>query len=47
LKEGRIGSIQSISGTGSLRIGFEFLAKYNPRAIYISNPTWLNHKNII
>ena len=47
LKEGRVGSIQSISGTGSLRIGFEFLSKYHPRTVYISNPTWLNHKNIL
>ena len=47
LKEGRVGSLQTLSGTGSLRIGFEFLAKYNPRTVYVSNPTWLNHKNIL
>ena len=47
LKEDKVGSLQTISGTGSLRIGFEFLAKYNPRTVYISNPTWLNHKNIL
>jgi aspartate/tyrosine/aromatic aminotransferase len=47
LKEGRIASIQTLSGTGSLRIGFEFLSAYYPRTVYISNPTWLNHKAII
>jgi len=31
-----------------LRIGFEFVKKFLPgRAIYIPNPTWENHKNII
>jgi aspartate/tyrosine/aromatic aminotransferase len=47
LKDGRVASIQSISGTGSLRVGFEFLGAYYPRTVYISNPTWLNHKAII
>ncbi len=36
---------QSISGTGGLRIGGEFLAKWYPGAkkIYIPNPSWANH----
>jgi aspartate/tyrosine/aromatic aminotransferase len=40
-------SVQTISGTGSLRVGLEFIAKYNPRTVYIPNPTWVNHKNIL
>lgn len=47
LKEGRVASVQTISGTGSLRVGFEFLGSYLPRTVLISNPTWLNHKAII
>jgi len=39
--------MQSISGTGALSLGFEFLKTYLPRFIYIPNPTWLNHKGII
>ncbi|KAL5345861.1 aspartate transaminase aat1 [Pseudogymnoascus australis] len=36
---------QSISGTGALRIGGEFLAKFYPGAkrIYIPTPSWANH----
>lgn len=40
-------SCQAISGTGALYIGFEFLKTYLPRFVYIPNPTWLNHKNIL
>jgi aspartate/tyrosine/aromatic aminotransferase len=47
LKEERVASVQTLSGTGSLRVGFEFLGVYIPRTVYISNPTWLNHKAII
>ncbi|RFU25395.1 hypothetical protein B7463_g10939, partial [Scytalidium lignicola] len=36
---------QSISGTGALRIGGEFLARFYPGAktIYIPTPSWANH----
>lgn len=40
-------STQSLSGTGALFLGFTFISQYLPRLIYISNPTWLNHKNVI
>ncbi|PSC75103.1 aspartate aminotransferase [Micractinium conductrix] len=47
IKEGRIACLQSLSGTGSLRIGAAFIAKFMPgAAAYISRPTWGNHKNI-
>ena len=40
-------TLQSLSGTGSLRIGGDFIAKFFPNSsIYISNPTWGNHKNV-
>lgn len=47
LKEGRVVTSQSISGTGSLRVGFEFLSKFLARDVYVSNPTWSNHHDII
>jgi len=39
---------QSISGTGALRIGGEFLARWYPGAkkIYIPNPSWANHSAV-
>jgi aspartate aminotransferase len=37
-------SIQSLSGTGALRLGGEFIAKFLPgRTLYLSDPTWGNH----
>ena len=40
----KVASIQSISGTGALRLGAEFCAKYlSGRTAYFSGPTWGNH----
>lgn len=41
----RIAITQSISGTGALRIGGEFLARFYPgdKTIYIPTPSWANH----
>lgn len=48
LVENRVCSAQAISGTGSLRLGMEFLKKfYHSEVIYISNPTWGNHKKML
>eukprot|EP00891_Asterochloris_glomerata_P004852 jgi/Astpho2/4852/fgenesh1_pm.00069_%23_3_t len=47
IKEDRIAVVQSLSGTGSLRVGAEFISKFLPGAtVYLSNPTWGNHRNI-
>ena len=37
-----------LSGTGAIRLGFEFMARYLPQgtSVYIPNPTWPNHVNI-
>ncbi|KAL1997999.1 hypothetical protein VTN02DRAFT_228 [Thermoascus thermophilus] len=45
IKEDRLAITQSISGTGALRIGGAFLARFYPRAkkIYIPTPSWANH----
>lgn len=39
--------MQALSGTGSLRVGFEFLHQEIPNKVLVSNPTWANHHNII
>jgi aspartate aminotransferase len=48
LKAGNIVTCQSLSGTGALRIGGQFLAKFYPGAkkIYVPSPTWGNHNAI-
>lgn len=35
--------VQALSGTGALRIGFDFLARNGYKVMYVSNPTWGNH----
>ena len=47
VKEGRVATLQALSGTGSLTVGAQFIHHYLPGAtVYISDPTWPNHKNI-
>lgn len=45
----RVATCQSLSGTGALRLGFEFLKGWFPNKhakIWVSNPTWPTHKGI-
>lgn len=47
LKQGRIMSVQSLSGTGALHIAAKFINSFLPgRSLYISDPTWANHNAI-
>lgn len=47
IKDKHCASIQSISGTGALRIGAEFLQRYAPlKTIWVPIPTWGNHNQI-
>ena len=47
LASGKIVTLQSLSGTGSLRVGAAFINRFFPgKAVYIPNPSWGNHKNI-
>lgn len=44
LKAGRIATIQTIGGSGALKVGADFLKTYFPGSeVYVSNPTWDNH----
>lgn len=48
IKEKRVTSVQSISGTGAVHFGALFLARFYKAGakVYVSNPTWANHKPI-
>lgn len=51
LQEGRIAVAQSISGTGALRLGGEFIRKFYKQQseelkIYLPKPTWTNHSSV-
>ncbi|XP_073108856.1 aspartate aminotransferase, cytoplasmic isoform X2 [Elaeis guineensis] len=47
IQENRVATVQCLSGTGSLRVGTEFLARhYRERTIYIPQPTWGNHPKV-
>jgi len=48
IKENRVASMQTVSGTGGLNLGFRLLKKFFPRSkAYVPNPTWSLHHNII
>ena len=45
VKDGRVATVQSIGGTGGLKIGADFLYQLNPQAqVLISDPSWENHR---
>lgn len=48
IQDDRLAITQSISGTGALRIGGEFLARYYPngKKIFIPTPSWANHNAV-
>jgi len=46
--EGRCAAVQTLSGTGSLRVGGEFIRRHLPgRTVYLSSPTWGTHNSIL
>lgn len=49
LKDGLVATVQTISGTGALRVGAEFVKRFAApgTAIYISSPTWGTHNSIM
>ena len=47
LEAGRVVTAQALGGTGALKVGADFLKRLLPNAkVYISNPTWENHRSI-
>lgn len=42
--DGRIATIQTLGGSGALKVGADFLRRYFPQSeVWVSNPTWDNH----
>lgn len=49
VKDNRIVAIQSLSGTGSLRVGLDFMKEWYPKkdpVVYTPDPTWPTHRGI-
>ena len=41
----RIATIQTVGGSGGLKVGSDFLRRYFPKAeVWVSDPTWDNHR---
>ncbi|MBN3055783.1 aromatic amino acid transaminase [Pectobacterium brasiliense] len=44
LEAGRIATIQTLGGSGALKVGADFLKRYFPNSeVWVSAPTWENH----
>ena len=47
LRSGRVITVQTLGGTGGLKVGVDFLRRLNPGAqLWISDPSWENHRAI-
>lgn len=47
VKKGRIVTVQTLGGTGGLKVGADLLRRINPDAqLWISDPSWENHRAI-
>ncbi|WP_029050014.1 amino acid aminotransferase [Cupriavidus sp. amp6] len=45
LREARIATLQTIGGSGALKVGSDFLKRYFPDSqVWISDPSWENHR---
>jgi aromatic-amino-acid transaminase len=45
LSEGRIATVQTLGGTGGLKVGADFIKQLKPNAkVLISDPSWENHR---
>jgi aromatic-amino-acid transaminase len=48
LREGRVATIQTVGGSGALRVGADLLRRFFPESqARISDPTWDNHRAIL
>lgn len=44
LEQQRVATIQTLGGSGALKVGADFLKRYFPNSgVWVSNPTWENH----
>ncbi|MBP0595285.1 aspartate/tyrosine/aromatic aminotransferase [Paraburkholderia sp. LEh10] len=45
--EGRIATVQTLGGSGALKVGADFIKRYFPGSqVWVSDPTWENHRFI-
>jgi aromatic-amino-acid transaminase len=45
LRDGRIATVQTLGGTGGLKVGADFLKRLDPQSkVLISDPSWENHR---
>ncbi|KIG03192.1 amino acid aminotransferase [Caballeronia concitans] len=45
--QGRIASVQTLGGSGALKVGADFIKRYFPASkVWVSDPTWENHRFI-
>jgi aromatic-amino-acid transaminase len=45
VQSGRVATVQTLGGTGGLRVGADMLKKLHPQArVWISDPSWENHR---
>ncbi|RZS51920.1 aromatic amino acid transaminase [Sphaerotilus mobilis] len=45
IRDGRVVTLQTLGGSGGLKVGGDFLKKYFPgSAVWVSDPTWDNHR---
>jgi aromatic-amino-acid transaminase len=45
IAEGRVVTVQTLGGTGALKVGADFLHRFAPGAqVWISDPSWENHR---
>lgn len=45
LQAGRVATVQTVGGSGALKVGADFLKRYFPEAeVWVSDPTWDNHR---
>lgn len=45
--EGRIATVQTLGGSGALKVGADFIRRYFPQSqVWVSDPTWENHRFI-
>ncbi|KND59629.1 Aromatic-amino-acid aminotransferase [Candidatus Burkholderia verschuerenii] len=45
--DGRIASVQTLGGSGALKVGADFIKRYFPQSkLWVSDPTWENHRFI-
>lgn len=49
IKNGQMVSLQSLSGSGALKLGLEFIKRFypGPKTVYVSTPTWGNHRHMV